>query len=556
VLLIGGQLGMDASNIAEVPRGHTRSCWLFWLVTASLFFISAALHLWRLGSVPAGFYVDESSHAYNAYCIARTGADEYGTKFPVFFRCLDDYRDPVMIYFLAPWVKTFGLGRGVTRFPSALFLILASIAFAFLVQRYCHNQWLAVLTGFCFSILPWTFVVSRINTAGYTAMLFGMVVALLLTLLALEKRSTGHAIAAGAAWAFAMYAYTVGRPMSVAILLCFGLAYVSVIKTQRKIWLLFMVSLVVALIPMVVSVVHAPFVLTNRFQKVSILKDHSAWSQIPSRIGSRYIEYFSPQFLFFKGDGNLRQHSGFGGELFLFLIPMVLAGLFCLVRFSKDNPGYRFIGLGILVYPLAATLTSEHMHSGRSINGVIFWALTAAIGANFLWRNKMIGRSLLLLACSAGIIEGALYMKDYFGPYQLRSRYEFQTALTSALDGCFHTLDYSHPLYISDSVLETLIPPQDHDFKPFLYADILFFGKIDPRIYLRSGIPANRVCVYDGVIREHGLLLRCNLRLRVPVTTENPPDFEPNREPIPTGATLLATIPFDPTMRYEVYDVK
>jgi len=56
-----------------------------------------------------------------------------------------------------------------------------------------------------------------------------------------------------------------------------------------------------------------------------------------SGLASRYVEYFSPGFLFFGGDRVLHHHTGFGGELFRFLIPMVLAGVYCLIRFSGVN---------------------------------------------------------------------------------------------------------------------------------------------------------------------------------------------------------------------------
>src|SRR5271156_264993 len=81
--------------------------------------VALFLHFWRIGSVPRGFSVDECSVAYNAYCIAKTGADEYGVKYPVFFRCLDNYQDPVLIYCLAPLVKVFGLTERTVRIPSA-----------------------------------------------------------------------------------------------------------------------------------------------------------------------------------------------------------------------------------------------------------------------------------------------------------------------------------------------------------------------------------------------------------------------------------------------------
>ncbi|HVM60868.1 MAG TPA: glycosyltransferase family 39 protein [Verrucomicrobiae bacterium] len=523
---------------------------------AAALLVSMSLHFWNIGTMPPGFYLDESSNAYNAYCIACTGADEYGTAFPVFFRCFDDYHDPVMIYFLAPWVKTLGLKPAVARFPSALFALLASILFSFLVFRFTNNRWLSLLSGLGFSILPWIFVVSRIITGGYTAMLCGMILGWLLLDLALDHNSPSHAAGAGVAWAFAMYSHNIGRPMTALLLLAFAAAYSDALKSKWRIGLAAAGAWLLALVPMMVSVARSPVALTSRFQRISVFGDRPSWTEAASRIASRYVEYFSPQFLFLRGDSNLRHHSGHGGELFLFLIPMVLAGLYCVARYSWTSPRHRFLGLGLLLYPAAATLTTDHMHSGRSINGAIFWAVTAVIGADFLWRKGRVGRTLLLACCLAGVVEAPLYFNDYFGDYQVRTRPEFQAAFTGALADCFRALGEEETLYVSGSVLGSLTPPANWDFQPFCYADILFFGRIDPRAYLSEGIPKDRVCPYRGVIQKPGLLLRCNLWLVRPGGAGRPPEFKPNDEPIPPETQLVRVVPVAPLMQYEIYRIR
>src|SRR5258706_16250462 len=39
----------------------------------------------KVSTNPPGFYIDESAIAYNAYCIAHTGAGEFRNRFPLFF---------------------------------------------------------------------------------------------------------------------------------------------------------------------------------------------------------------------------------------------------------------------------------------------------------------------------------------------------------------------------------------------------------------------------------------------------------------------------------------
>jgi hypothetical protein len=56
-------------------------------------------------------------------------------------------------------------------------------------------------------------------------------------------------------------------------------------------------------------------------------------------------------------------------------------GLYCVVRFFRTQPYYRFLVLGWLVNPAAAVLTVDRMHSMRCINVLIPWLLLAMIGA-------------------------------------------------------------------------------------------------------------------------------------------------------------------------------
>jgi len=48
-----------------------------------------------------GFVTDESSIAFDALTISRTGADEHGATMPLYFRAFGEYKNPVYIYLLA-----------------------------------------------------------------------------------------------------------------------------------------------------------------------------------------------------------------------------------------------------------------------------------------------------------------------------------------------------------------------------------------------------------------------------------------------------------------------
>jgi hypothetical protein len=94
---------------------------LLWVAALVLLF---SLYTWGISQNPPGFFLDESATAYNAYLVSRTGAGEFGPRFPVLFQQYavsnPTYMNPLAIYLLAivfrfPPPEYFG-GTDVRRF--------------------------------------------------------------------------------------------------------------------------------------------------------------------------------------------------------------------------------------------------------------------------------------------------------------------------------------------------------------------------------------------------------------------------------------------------------
>ena len=65
--------------------------------------LAAILRLSFLGQVPAGISPDEVSQGYTAYSLLKTGADEWGVKWPLTsFRSFVDYKAPLQTYLMIP----------------------------------------------------------------------------------------------------------------------------------------------------------------------------------------------------------------------------------------------------------------------------------------------------------------------------------------------------------------------------------------------------------------------------------------------------------------------
>jgi hypothetical protein len=514
------------------------------------------LHLWRIGSVPRGFSVDECSIAYNAYCITQTGADEYGTFWPMYFRGVDVYYEPADIYSVVLPIREFGLEKWAARLPCGLYYLLTCVAFSMLLCHWRFEASFALAGGFVLSVIPWVFPISRSCTyTGHTAALLGLVTGLVLTGSALRRQSNWRAVLAGAVWALAFYAHQSIQP--VLALLAIG----CVVVLRRRLvprWRLLLVmalSALIVLLPLIISVLRSPDGLTARFRQVSITNGAtSLWDTVAS-VTSRYLDYFNPRFLFISGDQELRHHTGHSGELYWCLAPLILTGLYVTIRYWRQHASYRIILVGTLVSPVSAALTVDHMHSTRCVYAVVFWLLLAMVGVQWLWRHRGPWRELLLVAACAGILEIALYMHDYFGAYQTRDPQALQTELTDALEYCFAHLDTNQVLYISASTYTPYGAVINTELKPLLYAHVLFLGRIDPRIYQQTGFPTYNVRLYDGRVTEPGLLLRSKSYYIKPPNGGAGFLEAPDTMPIPPSAKLIKSIPFSGQYSFAQYQV-
>ena len=364
-----------------------QSNFIFFLFVAFFLVISCFLHFWKLEEIPQGLFIDEASVAYNAYCIAETGADEYNNKFPLLFRSFDVYHDAVMVYSLVPLLKYFGLQKWVSRSLSGIYMVLGSLAFYFLSFLYSKNRWISLVGAFIFSILPWLFPLSRTGIGGYMPMLLGINLGWLFIFKAFGRRSYWAALMAAFFWAFAMYSHNTGRPMTAVSLIIFGLSMNFYLVKRPKIFAFFTAMYITFMLPMILYVLRVPESMSSRFSEISVWKDSPSFAILLSRIFVRYLDYFNPVFLFWDGDKNLRHNIG-GGELFMFMAPLAMLGVYICIKKFKRNPYYRFLLLSLLCYPLAAILTEDRMHSTRTMNGAPFWCILAVVGAVFLWKLR------------------------------------------------------------------------------------------------------------------------------------------------------------------------
>lgn len=524
----------------------------FIAITLILSGLSVFLHVWKIGEIPPGFYWDECSVSYNAYCLAETGKDEQGRPFPLFCSAFSYYADPVAVYSLVPVVKIFGLSKTSSRNVSAFYILFASVLLFFLSRNLVRNKWIALCTAFLFSIMPWTFPASRTIIGGYAPMLLWIIAGIYFLLRSVGGNNWKYAVLAGFSWSMVMYSYSCGRPFSAIAMIVFVLAFNHLLVKRIRTFAVFIISYFCSSIPLIVAVIHNPGVIMNRFYDLGISGGGVPFHEVITGVLVRYVEYFSPSFLFIQGDLILRHGTGNSGVLYVFMIPLVLAGLYVMIKYFRNNPSYRFLFLLLLCYPVAGIFTNAHNHAPRTMDGAPLWSLVVCVGMMYAWRKRKKCLTVIIALTLLAGYEISTYFNYYFGEYSVESRRDFDASINEMLEYVFNAADRdTETVYFSKEVLAST----GDDFKPIWYVSILFWGKIDPSTYLKAGrIPEDIAMIFNGEIKKPGILVRLDY-FPVVDRTAGTLAWEQNKELLPAGNNLIRKMRTYSGANFEIYRV-
>src|SRR3989304_8508412 len=140
-----------------------------------IFLLAGIIRFWQLNAVPQHLTQDEVAVGWNAYSILKTGRDEWGASWPLQFRSVGDYKQPVLIYLTAISESIVGVNEWATRLPVAIFsaLTLAVIYFwtkEIVTVKYRH--WGPVWAVLLWTLSPWHIFFSRSGFEAVVALFF------------------------------------------------------------------------------------------------------------------------------------------------------------------------------------------------------------------------------------------------------------------------------------------------------------------------------------------------------------------------------------------------
>jgi 4-amino-4-deoxy-L-arabinose transferase-like glycosyltransferase len=463
-----------------------------WLILIVL--IAGFLRFYHLTTVPPALNSDEVAIGYNAYSILKTGRDEYGLRYPITFRSFDDYKMPVYVYMVTASMKVFGYNDFAVRFPSAMFGMLTVLVTYFFAQN-LFSRWdnkqshrIALIASLLLAISPWSLQFSR---AGYEAnvAVFFVVTGACLFLLGLKK---GWALLLSALiFSLAIWTYLSARIFVPLLVLGLAIVYVKELWKQKIAAGLSILLAVILLLPIIklslspqgqmraagVSAFTNPDDLKKSVSRLVL--DKAKGLGIFTVFDNRrviyavtflrgYFSHFDPNFLFL--DKSIDKYRAPDvGLLYLFELPLLLIGLYMLVR--KRDSASAILFWWILVAPVAAAFTLQLPHPVRTLVFLPALQIVSAVGLITLWEKLRHARIVIILIILLSI---TYYLHQYYivfpvedAKYWYTGRREM-TEKINALKGSYDTV------YVSD-------------YLDFPYIFYLYYGHIDPMVYMRQG---------------------------------------------------------------------
>lgn len=365
--------------------------------------IASILRLWKIDEVPVSLFSDELDVGYQADSLIKTGKDYMGNPFPLYFHSYADFRAPVYIYSAIPTVFLFGITPLGVRLPAVIFGILGVWAIYLLVTELLsykiikigrnqspisNHQSLAIVASAIMAISPWHLQYSR-AAFEVTEVFFFLLMGLYFFFKGL--RNGMYFWISAICFGLTPWIYSTARFFVPFLILFLFIVWKKEIISCTKKYLITTVAVLgVFFLPMFYTMLTGS--AGQRFSYISIFSDptvpgevefakltdarvegenRSLFSKIESglihnkytfwgrKIVENYYKSFSTEFLFIKGDINLRHSIEGVGQLYKVEAIALVLGIISFFGFFKDKKIKLLIAFWILVGTLPSAITRD-----------------------------------------------------------------------------------------------------------------------------------------------------------------------------------------------------
>jgi 4-amino-4-deoxy-L-arabinose transferase-like glycosyltransferase len=440
-------------------------------VLGSLIVFAALLRLPALGQVPNGFFLDEASRGYDAYALLRTGADQYGVRWPLFAEGLDDYTPALYTLLVIPGVAALGLTEFAVRLPAAL-VGIATVGTTYLCGRSLVGSPAGLVAAALVAISPWHILPSR---TGAEWVLLPLFLSTGVWLLARGRRDGPSLALAGLTLGIGLYSYAFARLLVPLLVVGFAALWCRDLRRRWR-WALGGLGLLAGLaVPIVI------FGLTPagqaRLQAVVPFDRYRGAALIPYAL-ENFASYFDPAFLVWGSE--LTHHhrmDGFGPILPL-MVPLLAVALVGIA--VQPSRGALFCLWWIVAAAASAALHRESPSSALLLGAIPAWQLLAGLGAADLvgwaasWRRQLAPAVLALLTIG-GVVTAVLVARALYSDYPVYAAEDWLFGSGEAIG----YLERNRSAY--DDVLVSDRLPTPHML-------VVFFARVDPAGYQLSPI--------------------------------------------------------------------
>ncbi len=414
------------------------------LVLIVILFLATFLRVYNLNSAPPELFGDELDVGYQAYSVLKTGKDLQGNPLPTYFQSLTEARAPLFLYSAVSFVGIFGLNEWGVRLTAAFWGIFGILAIYLLTKKLFNSEILSFVSCLFLTISPWHLQYSR---GGFevTLLLSLLIFATHFFLEGLEKPK--FLIPAAIFFALTPYAYSTGA----LFLPIFGLSLIVIFWKKVK-GLFANNSARIAVLIFILILI--PFVkiffagaATERFQAISVTlnpaieKNVNEGRRLDKSFGAffhnkplsflfetsrNYLWAFSPQFLFIDGDPNGRHSVGQMGEFYWFFLPLLLIGVYTLLRDKSTSFQTKsMIFSWLILAPVPTSLT--HLGTGHATRLFLLLPpliIFGAVGAKEILNNfskSKVKILVVLIITIVGIFNLMTYFHRYYFHYPVES---------------------------------------------------------------------------------------------------------------------------------------
>lgn len=471
-----------------------------WMYLILILILAAFLRSYLVCVDPPSLNWDEVSHGFNAYSVLKTGTDEWGSLPILNFRAYGDYPLTLNLYLSTPFIWIFGLNCFSIRLPHIISGSLLVLPVYYLTYGLTRKKGISLLASFLSAVTPWYLFPSRFVLQSNLSVFF---LTASLALFFNRERNRYFLPLSGALLILTLFSYHTTRIFSPLVLFTLLVLYKKELLAEvsrnklRAFFMYFSLTLFILSFAVIVitsqSKARSKWVFVINEGTIGQIIDKRSNSKLPNVIkrmlynrptyfitefSKNYIDYFSPNFLFFKGGTNYQFSVPGKGLIYPVSLPFFYIGLALVIFFAlKGKKEYLFIFAYLLLAPIPASITSERFAVLRSTTMLPFTEIVISLGlfwtiakVQSITHLKKFG---LLLFVAYLIFIGfsfKKYITAYFGEYSIKYSWVWQYGYKEVVD---FTKEY-YGKY--DKILITKKYGEPHEY-------FLFFWPWDPIKY-------------------------------------------------------------------------